>query len=152
MTPEERKTLEAQAERHLRRGELSEAFEQFQHLSRAFPADVALAARITQLKESLQPAELMNPRSNFHSEPADAATATPVDQAEALATRGDYAGAIGLYRRLLGERPDSELIRERLAELFRLAQAQAPRRPSPQAREHLLAELLARISSRKRQV
>jgi tetratricopeptide (TPR) repeat protein len=150
MTPEERHSLETQAERHLRRGELSEAFEQFQQVARAFPADTALQARIAQLKENLQPAELMNPRSNFHSEPAGGGQ-TPVDQAEALASRGDYAGAIGLYRKLLAERPESELIRERLAELFRLVQAQKPRRASPQARENLLAELLGRISSRKRQ-
>lgn len=148
MTPEQRQTLEAQAERHLRRGELSEAFEQFREVARAFPDDEHLRARITQLQENLQPAELMNPRSNFHSEPAQGDT--PADRAEAMAARGDYGGAIGLYRKVLAERPDSQLVRERIEELFRLVQAQAPRRPTPQAREHFLQELLQRITARRR--
>jgi tetratricopeptide (TPR) repeat protein len=149
MTREQRQSLERVAERHLRRGELSEALAQFEALALAFPGDAPLASRVAEMRENLQPAELLNPRSNFHSEP-DVASRGPVDEAEAMAARGDYAGAMARYRQLLSERPDSELIRDRLAELFRMVQAQRPRDPPPRLREALLSELLGRISSRRR--
>lgn len=140
--------METRAERSLRRGELSEAFRLFRQLANAFPQDQALAQRIRDLEESLQPSELLSPRANFRAEGSDAPQ-SPMDQAEALAAKGDFAGAIALYRTLLAQRPDSELIRERLAELFGLVQAQAPRR-SPFQRESLLADLLSRIAARRR--
>ena len=148
MTPEERQSIEARADRALRRGELSEAFRLFQQLKGAFPDDAALQTRIALLQETLQPAELLSPKANFRAEPAGAPQ-SPMDEAEVRAARGDYAGAIALYRTLLAARPDSELIKERLAELFGLVQAQAPRR-APHQREAVLAELLSRISTRKR--
>ena len=61
MTDDERDTLEAKAERALRRGELSEAFALFSKLIAAFPEDTALAQRVAELRENLQPLELANP-------------------------------------------------------------------------------------------
>jgi hypothetical protein len=150
VTPDERSEVESRAERSLRRGELSEAFKLVTELTRAFPADRHLADRLAQLKDNIDPAELLNPKSNLRAEP-EGPPRTPVDEAEQRAARGDYAGAIALYRRLLAERPDSDLLRERLDELFHLATAQNPHRelraPTPEA---LLNELLQRIASRNR--
>ena len=151
MSPLEREALEAKAERSLRRGELSEAFGIYKQLTTAFPADAALQRRVAELKESLQPAELMNPKSNFRSESTAGTPASPFDAAEVFASKGDYPAAIAIYRKLMAERPDSELIRERLTELFQLAQAgQAPPAPVKKPLDAVLADLLSRISDRKR--
>ncbi|MDX2014241.1 MAG: tetratricopeptide repeat protein [Myxococcaceae bacterium] len=146
----DRQALEARAERSLRRGELSEAFSLYRQLVAAFPADAALKERLGQLEASIQPAELMSPKANFRAEPDDAPR-SETEQAERLAAAGDYAGAISAYRRLLTARPDNELVRERLSELFTLARAAAPRPSAPTAnREAVLGELLSRIGARKR--
>jgi tetratricopeptide (TPR) repeat protein len=150
MTPDDRKSVEGRADRALRRGELSEAFALFQELERAFPDDLALRAKIANLKESLQPAELFNAKSNFKAEPT-VAPSSETEAAERLAATGDSAGAISIYRRLLAERPDNELIRDRLAELFTHARASAPRPPRPEhRREAVLGDLLSRIGARRR--
>ncbi|MBL9039175.1 MAG: hypothetical protein JNG84_11705 [Archangium sp.] len=148
MTDTERSEIEAQAERALRRGELSHAFTLFRQLTAAFPDDAALRTRVDELEGSLQPAELMSAKANFRAEPSGPPTSA-VDDAEQRAARGDYAGAIAVYRRLLTERPDSQLLRERLSELFQLAQAR-PSAPRPRTREAMLSELLDRVGSRKR--
>ena len=153
MSPLEREAIEAKAERALRRGELSEAFGLYKQLTAAFPSDQSLARRVVELQENLQPAELMNPKSNFRSESTAGAPSSPVDAAEVCASKGDYRGAISIYRTLLAERPDSELLRERMAELFELAQAgQAPPKQVAQTKplDAVLADLLSRISDRKR--
>lgn len=152
MSPLEREALEAKVERSLRRGELAEALALYRELENAFPHDRSLARRITELQENLQPAELTNPTSNFRSQPAASGIAdAPLAAAETCASQGDYKGAIALYRRLMTERPDSELIRERLAELFELAQAgQSPPRPAAKALEAVLNDLISRINDRKR--
>lgn len=150
MSPADRQALEARADRCLRRGELSEAFALYRELTAAFPGDAALRARVQELEGSLQPAELMSAKANFRAEPADAPR-SETEQAEQLAAAGDYAGAIAAYRRLLTARPDNELVRERLHELFTLARAAAPRPSAPTARrEAVLGELLSRIGARKR--
>lgn len=148
MGPDERTQWEAMAERALRRGELSEAVQALAQLAAAFPADAQLAGRLAQLKESLQPAELLNPRAAFRAEP-DAPPQSPVDDAERRAARGDYVGAIRLYQQLLAAQPSNQLARERLDELTRLSQVQAPR-SSPPSREGTLNALLHRIASRRR--
>ena len=128
MEPEEREAVEAKADRAMRRGELSTALELFQQLLTAFPGDVGLQRKLSGLKENLQPMELVSAKS-------------------------DYPGAIARYRKALSEKPDSELLKERLAELFRLVQAQAPRRaapPAPKTPEGVLSEWLDRISSRRK--
>lgn len=151
MTPADRHSLETRAERCLRRGELSEAFSLFRELVAAFPDDAALRSRLTELEGSLQPAELLNPRSNFRPEP-EAAPRSPTEDAERRAAQGDYPGAIAAYRQILEAKPDNELVRERLAELFTLAQAAAPRPSAPtRHREAVLGELLSRIGARKRE-
>ena len=151
MTPDERDTLEAKGDRAMRRGELSTALAMFQQLCAAFPSDAALAEKLKNLKDNLQPMELTSAKSRFVPDPSSPrpASASPLDEAEALAARGDYAGAIGGYRKALAQKPDSELLKERLAELFAMMQAQAPRRPvkSP---ELTLTELLDRIASRRK--
>lgn len=134
----------------MRRGELSEAFSLFKQLIAAFPDDEPLRRRVTELEQSLQPAELLSAKANFRAEPQQAPR-TATEQAERLAESGDYAGAVAAYRRLLAERPESDLVKERLEELYVLAQAAAPRPSAPTARrEAVLGELLSRIDARRR--
>jgi tetratricopeptide (TPR) repeat protein len=151
MTPDERRTLEATADRHLRRGELRDALALFRQLAQAFPDDAALARRLAQVEENLQPAELTHARAAFRPE---VGTQSPTHEAEALAARGDFAAAITIYRKLLEQNPAAELVRERLAELFQLAQARTPARPSapsaPRNPQRELERLLERIASRRR--
>ncbi|MFZ5442847.1 MAG: hypothetical protein ACOZQL_22770 [Myxococcota bacterium] len=147
MTPVERAALESQVERHLRRGELSDAWRALQQLVAAFPDDDALAARLAQLEESLDPLERR--RAAVAKAEPSGTHKTPMHQAEALAAAGRYAEAIGIYRQLLAERPDWELVKERLAELFQLARVAHPAR-APVNREAVLEHLLERISTRKR--
>lgn len=153
MTPDERDTLEAKGDRAMRRGELSTAVELFQKLRAAFPADAALAEKLKNLEESLQPMELTSAKSRFVPEPSAPRASSPLDEAEALAAKGDYAGAIAGYRKALAAKPGSELLKERLAELFRMMQAHAPQRPPPpvtRSPELALSELLDRIASRRK--
>ncbi len=153
MTAEEREALETRADRAMRRGELSTAIELYGQLLTAFPGDAGLTAKLARLKENLQPMELVSAKSRFKPEPALGPGAAPLDEAEALAARGDYGGAIARYRKALADKPDSELLKERLAELFRLVQAQAPRRSPPSAPkspEVQLTQWLDRISTRRK--
>ncbi len=158
MTQDERDTLEAKADRAMRRGELAAALALLQQLSTAFPADAAVAEKLRNLKDNLQPSELTSAKSRFAPEPTAPQGSSPLDEAERLAARGDFAGAIAGYRKALAARPDSELLKERLAELFKMMQAQAPRRPAPvpvpvpvvKSPELALSELLDRIAERRK--
>jgi len=147
MSPEERSALESQAERHLRRGEISDAWAKLQKIAEQFPEDTALAERLAQLEQSLDPTE----RRRVASSKVEIAGAhkSPMHEAEALAAAGKYAEAITIYRRLLSDRPDWDLVKERLAELFQLAQVTTSTRPTVN-RQDVLEHLLERISSRKR--
>lgn len=147
MTPEERQAVESQVERHLRRGELSEAWAKLERLVSECPDDPALAARLAQLEESLDPSE-RHRVALTRAEPTGGHK-SPMHRAEALAAAGKYTEAIGIYRALLASRPDWDLVKERLAELFQLAQVAEPKR-TPVNREGLLEHLLERISTRKR--
>lgn len=147
MTPEQRVALEQRAERSIRRGDLADALRCLGTVARAFPNDQALKERLEQIEGSLQPQELVNASTTWHSEPSSL-SATGAQRAEALASRGDFIGAVSVYRTLARENPSSELIRERLAELFQLAQAKA-HRPAL-AKQQLLEHLLERIASRRR--
>ena len=147
MTPVERSTLETQVERHVRRGELPEAWAALQQLCSAFPEDAALAARLHQLEQGLDPAERR--RVATAKVESTGSHKSPMHEAEALAAAGRYKDAITIYRALLVQRPDWELVKERLAELFQLAQVAEPHR-QPVNRARLLEHLLERISSRKR--
>lgn len=150
MTPEERAQLEQQIERAVRRGELADAIGHLRALAADFPDDDTVAEKLKQLEESLQPAELMSAKANVRWD-SPVPTVSPVDAAERLAAKGDFAGAIAAYRKVLAAQPGSELVKERLAELFALAQARAPRRPLPPKDKTLvLSELLARIDARRR--
>ena len=154
MTPDERDTLEAKGDRAMRRGELSAAVAAFEQLCAAFPGDTALAEKLKNLKENLQPMELTSAKSRFVPEPsAPRGGGSSLDEAEALAARGDFAGAIARYRKALADKPGSDLLKERLAELFRMMQAQAPKqalRPAQKSAEATLTELLGRIASRRK--
>ena len=147
MTPEERTALETQIERHVRRGELGQAYAALQRLSDAFPDELALTQRLAQVEASLDPAERRRVPVPI-SEPSGVHK-SPMHQAEAFAAAGRYRDAIGIYRALLQSRPDWDLVKERLAELFQLAQVADPPRP-PVNRENVLGHLLERITSRKR--
>lgn len=149
MTQAEREALERSAERHLRRGELAQALACLDRLRATRPDDVQLLRRIDDVRASLQPGEPAHPKEPSPGA-AEGASAGPVETAEGLASRGEYAQAIAIYRQLLRETPDSDLITERLSELFRLVQAQRPRAETPRDRGDVLNELLGRIAARKR--
>ena len=157
MTPEARAEMVAHAERALRRGELSEALSLFEKLCRAFPQDPALGLKLTTVREMLQPEELQALRSSAPPLPVERipqGPSSPVAEGERLFALGDYAGAAAAYRRALQERPNSELIRERLEEIFRLARALPATSPTdrklPRQTEPLLHALLDRLAARRR--
>jgi predicted Zn-dependent protease len=147
MTDAERAALEDQIGRHLRRGEVTDAWNRLRRLVAAFPGEPLLNQRLSQLEATLDPAELGRAATG-EGDPTGK-NPTPMHEAESLAAAGKYAEAITIYRSLLAARPDWELVKERLAELFVLAQIAAPKR-SPVKREALLQGLLDRITSRKR--
>ena len=150
--------MEAKAERCLRRGEMPEALALYQSLLEQNPGDAALERKVALIQENLQPHELQALRAPA---PQDAGEQHlrpmgPEQEGERLFALGDYVGAAAAYRRALNERPDSELILERLEELYRLARASPRHSPTdgalPRDREGLLRALLDRISARKRLV
>lgn len=145
MNSGERAQLEAQTERHLRRGELSEAWATLSRLAEAFPQ--AYAARLQQLEESLEPAEWR--RVTQQRGAPSGVMKTPSQYAESLVAEGHFTEAMELYRALLDENPDQELVKERLSELYQLARVATPSRP-PVDRTATLEHLLERISSRRR--
>lgn len=147
MSPEERAALEAQVERHVRRGEMGDAFAKLQQLADEFPEDTALAERAAQFEQGLDPAERR--RVAMARPEVSGVHKSPMHRAESLAAAGKYAEAITIYRELLAQRPDWELVKERLAELFQLAQVASPARPAVN-REGVLEHLLDRINSRRR--
>lgn len=155
MTPAARAELEARAERCLRRGEMDEALAHLETLARDFPEDTVLATRLAHLRESLQPQELQTAKARFREEHAPMGHGSPMQEGERLFALGDYAGAAAAYRRALQERPDNELIRERLLELYQLAQS-APHKASPTDKAlpkepvHRLNALLDRVAARRR--
>ena len=146
MTPEDRAQLEAAIDRHLRRGELSEAWAALSKLSDAFPGDAASAARIKHLEESLEPSEW---RKMTMARVDRSALKTPMHLAEEAAAQGRFTEALELYPALLDLNPHQELIKERLAELYQLARVAAPKKPGVD-RLGVLEHLLERISSRRR--
>lgn len=148
MSPEDRSAAQTQLERHVRRGELSEAWAVLERLATAFPEDAGLAERLAQVEHGLDPAERRRVAMT-RAEPTGKHPRTPMHEAEALAAAGRYKDAIVIYRRLLEQRPDWDLVKERLAELFQLAQVAAPHR-LPVNRENVLEHLLDRITTRKR--
>lgn len=137
----------------MRRGEWSEALALFESIARAFPDDTAAQHRLAQVRESVAPEELARPV--VRAAPPEIHGSSPEAEGERLFAIGDYAGAAAAYRRALRDKPHSELIRERLVELFQLAQVSAPRSSPtdaalPKDPEDRLRALLDRIASRKR--
>ncbi|MFO0596002.1 MAG: hypothetical protein U0228_11875 [Myxococcaceae bacterium] len=147
MTDAERAQLEHEIERHLRRGEMGEAFAKTEALASAFPDDVALAGKLVELEASLEPGERRRVAMQRHE--STGATQSPVSLAESLASRGQYVEAIAIYRQLLASRPDWDLVKERLAELFQLAQVASPTKPTGN-HAGVLEHLLDRIATRRR--
>ncbi|MFT3708299.1 MAG: hypothetical protein QM817_11655 [Archangium sp.] len=149
MTPDERAALEQQIDRHVKRGEMGDAFAKVQKLADQFPDDIAIAGRLVELENSLEPSERRSFAAKRHE--STGAHKSPVSQAEALAASGKYAEAITIYRQLLASRPEWDLVKERLAELFQLAQVATPARPSSESQKtSALEQLLDRINQRKR--
>ncbi|RKH41819.1 hypothetical protein [Corallococcus sicarius] len=155
MTPAVRADMEARADRALRRGELAEAFELFEHLQRAFPSEEGLALKLAHLRDSLQPQELQHLRNRV-KEPQRLPLGPPsaMQEGERLFTLGDYVGAAAAYRRALQERPGNELVQERLEELYRMAREMPVQSPTdkalPPQKEDALQALLDRLASRRR--
>jgi tetratricopeptide (TPR) repeat protein len=159
MNPEARAKMVAHAERALRRGELGEALSLFESLCRTYPEDEGLALKLTNVREMLQPEELQALqafKASSRPEPAPLEPSSPVAEGERLFALGDYVGAAAAYRRALQERPDNELIRERLEEAYRLARALPVHHASPTDRklpqhtEAALHALLDRVAARRR--
>ncbi|AEI67527.1 tetratricopeptide repeat protein [Corallococcus macrosporus] len=156
MNPAARADMESRADRALRRGELTEALGLYESLVRAFPADAALAVKLANARELLQPAELevMQAARATASIPLPVGPSSPVQEGERLFALGDYAGAAACYRRAVQERPDSELLKERLIELYGLAKAMPLQSPTdralPDKAEPRLQALLDRVASRRR--
>ncbi len=157
MTLEARAEMQARAERALRRGELAEAVSLYETLVRECPSDEALSQRLAQLRESLQPMELQalqRASAAPREERLTLGPSSPIQEGERLFALGDYAGAAAAYRRALQQRPDNELIQERLLELFQLARVTSGRSPTdralPKETEPLLQALLDRLAARKR--
>jgi hypothetical protein len=157
MTPEVRAETQARAERALRRGELSEAVSLYEMLCQAHPEDEALARRLTTLREMLQPMELQATQAPAPPEQPSRplGPSSPVAEGERLFALGDYVAAAAAYRRALHDRPDNELIRERLEEIYRIARSlPAIRSPTdkalPKEPEPRLHALLDRLAARRR--
>jgi tetratricopeptide (TPR) repeat protein len=154
MTPEARADMVARAERALRRGELTEAVSLYDTLCQTFPEDQALRLKHANLCEMLQPSEAQALQSAARPPRAPLGPSSPSAEGERLFALGDYVGAAAAYRRALQERPDSELIRERLEELYRLARALPVHSPTDRALplepEPLLEALLDRVAARRR--
>ncbi|ATB48300.1 tetratricopeptide repeat protein [Corallococcus macrosporus] len=156
MNPAARADMESRADRALRRGELTEALGLYESLVRAFPADAALAVKLANARELLQPAELevIQAARATASIPLPVGPSSPVQEGERLFALGDYAGAAACYRRAVQERPDSELLKERLIELYGLAKAMPLQSPTdralPDKAEPRLQALLDRVASRRR--
>ena len=149
MTSDERAKVEQQIERHLKRGEMADAYAHLQRLADAFPDDIALAGRLVERENSMEPGERRAVAAK--QQESTGAHTRPVSQAEALAASGKYAEAITISRQLLASRPEWELVKERLTELFELARVASPLKPSGQPnREGVLEHLLDRINQRKR--
>jgi hypothetical protein len=147
--------MEARADRARRRGDLKAALVLYEALAQRAPEEARLREKLASVRATLQPAELdLDSPAAGERDPIDLRPATPEQEGERLFVIGDYAGAAAAYRRALEVRPDSELVQERLQELYRLARAAPAHSPTdaalPPEREALLHALLDRISSRRR--
>jgi hypothetical protein len=141
-----RESIEAEADRLRRRGELGQALELYHTLLANSPEDAGLRDKVDQVGELLQPMELNHPKAAHGT----TAPSSLEERAERAAAHGDYAEAAALYRRALQEAPESELLAERLAEVFALAKrGSAPAAAAPATPEALLQGLLERIAQRR---
>ncbi len=151
--------LVSQADRARRRGEMSEAVRLYEQALAQDPGDEVVQRKLANVRENLQPSELAalqlaRATASAAEPPPPLKPMTPEQEGERLFALGDFGGAAAAYRRALRDKPDSELIRERLVELFQLAQA-APRNSStdqalPKDPTLKLQALLDRISARKK--
>jgi len=152
MTSDARAEMESRAERCVRRGDFAQALGLYRALADAFPQEAALFDRIAQIEENLQPAELLSPKARTVS--AEMPALSLEQEGERLFASGDVLGAAAAYRRAVEAKPDNQLLRERLVEIFQLAQQRgsppkvhSPPRPS---KEEALAALLERVLARRR--
>ncbi|MGC4114074.1 MAG: hypothetical protein QM765_05330 [Myxococcales bacterium] len=153
---------QAEAERAVRRGELKQALALYRELARETPEDPLIPSRIATIESLLQPDEII--AASFVPAPAQASplslsrSATLEQTAEQLFERGDIKGAVALYQKVLAEKPDNELARERYEELAQLtsprpepvAPQDPPAPPLPAEKPELLEALLARITHRRK--
>jgi len=115
--------LEQRAERAVRRGDLLMAVDIFERLLAERPEDERLRQRTESVRSLLQPSELVMRRRPTEPLPEQTSDMklTDAQSGELLAAAGRYPDAVRAYRRAVEKHPDNELLRDRLAELFRLA-------------------------------
>jgi tetratricopeptide (TPR) repeat protein len=145
---------QADAERAVRRGELKEALSILRQMLAESPGDAQVQVRIAAIESLVQPRELSEARAVPVAPSIDFTRPPTLEQtAEMLLERGDVAGAIATYQRVLKDRPDHELARERCRELEDL-HAVIPRSPAvptlPESKPELFEALLARIAARRK--
>lgn len=150
MQPPERQALEQSIDRHIRRGEFADAARALRSLQAAFPEEPSIGVRLAELETQLSPADRIASMRPTARAAAATPQQSPVDSAEAFASAGRFQEALEIYQQLLAQRPDSELVRERIAELSELARVVQPPRPSIGRKTAVLEHLLERISSRRR--
>ena len=161
MTADERAETESRADRSKRRGELAQALAGYRSILTAFPDDAAVQRKLSELQDSIDPAELRQDTAAIADAAPQGPAQTVEQEGERLFALGDYPGALGAYRRAVAARPDNEMLKERLGEIFRLAQA-APgantrstrpgpgAAPSPVDTAGRYRALLERIAARRR--
>ena len=115
--------LEQRAERAVRRGELLVALDHYEALLSLQPDDERLRSKIESVRSLLQPSELVHRRRSEVIEDSGP-QATPLndpEEGELHASAGKFDQAVASYRRAVLRHPKNELLRERLAELVKLA-------------------------------
>lgn len=137
-----------QAERLIRRGELTEASEMLGTLQQHFPSDPHVAARLAAVRA------LADPRSAAPGEVSRARIPTgpaPEEVAESRIAMGDVATGIAIYEKILAKLPNHPRARVRLSELRPAPVAAAPvAKPLPADPVEMMNALLSRIQANRR--
>ena len=120
LSPQE---LELRAERAVRRGELLVALDHYESLLSLQPDDERLRSKIESVRSLLQPSELVHRRKSdlVEDSAVQSAPLNDAEEGEQHASAGRFEEAVASYRQAVAQQPKNELLRERLAELVKLA-------------------------------